>query len=461
MKKIAIGSLAQESNSFSPIKTRLEDFQVLRGYSEITEKFNEASQVFCDAGFEIVTAVSAYALPGGSVVKEDFIRLAQELVGRIPQDVSGVWLMLHGAMYVEGIQSGEEYVMRLIREKLGEGIPVAVCMDMHANHTPAFIDRATIIRGYHTAPHEDWDYENCQRITAKALVRAVNGERMKTVMKTSAVRLFGENFMTDFDPAKQIVEQSEEFEKIPGVTAVTVFVGMAWVDCPYNTVSFVMTADEAFPHAQELLGRLADYVTEKRNEFVIPAPNMPLEEAVKYCEKLAKRTVYISDSGDNVTAGAAGDSAYCLRYLTEYGKSGYLVAGIFDRPFVERCFAENQARLHGTVGASKDAGSTRLEADFEILARFSSDVEAVKKVRLVLAKTGGNYLLVTDKRCAFTCEEEIAAFAGELTDYTGIFVKLGYLFPDLVKNAAGTVIALTPGNACLDQTRIVYKNSNK
>ena len=460
MKKIAIGSLAQESNSFSPMKTGKGDFHVLRDPGEIIGKFHEAAQVFQDSGFEVASTISAYALPGGSVVKEDFVSLAEELVDRIPPDVSGVWLMLHGAMYVEGIQSGEEYVLRRIREKLGENIPVAVCMDMHANHTQAFIDRVTVVRGYHTAPHEEWDYENCERITAKALIRAIGGEKMKTVMKRTAVRLFGENFMTDFYPAKQTVERSEEIEQIPGVIAATVFVGMAWVDCPYNTVSVVITVDETCEDVQEPLCRLADCITSKQNEFTIPAKNMLLNEAVDYCEAFSKRAFYISDSGDNVTAGAAGDNAYCLHFQLQSGKKGYLIAGILDRPFVERCFADKHtARLYCAIGAAEDSNSTKVETEFEVLARFSSDVGEVKDVNLVFAKTGENYLLVTDKRCSFTFEEEIVKYAGPLSVYTGVFVKLGYLFPDLVKNAAGYVIALTPGNACLDKKQIVYKNA--
>ena len=107
-----------------------------------------------------------------------------------------------------------------------------------------------------------------------------------------------------------IRDRSEEIEQIPGVIAATVFVGMAWVDCAYNTVSVVITVDETCEDVQEPLCRLADCITSKQNEFTIPAKNMLLNEAVDYCEAFSKRAFYISDSGDNVTAGAAGDNAY-------------------------------------------------------------------------------------------------------------------------------------------------------
>lgn len=460
MKKIAIGSLAQESNSFSPIKTGFDDFHVLRSPEKIKEKFRSAVQVFINAGFEVETSISAYALPGGSVVKKDFIRLADELVNGISDDASGVWLMLHGAMYVQEIQSGEEYVIKRLREKLGDAIPIAVCMDMHANHTQAFIDRVTAVRGYHTAPHESWDYENCKEITAKALIRAIAGEKMKTHIKYSPLRLFGENFMTDFGAAKQAEVLSEEIEKIPGIIAATVFVGMAWVDCPYNSMSFVITADETAENTEELLKRLADFIDEKQNEFDIPAKNMLLPDAVEYCGSFAKRPFYISDSGDNVTAGAAGDNAFCLKYLAAHKKTGYLIAGIWDKDFVSACFEDEKPDcIHYSLGGSQDSQSESITGNFEILKRFSDDVEAVKNVNMVLCRIKGNYVLAADKRCSFTTEELIEKYAGNLSGYTGIFVKLGYLFPDLVENAAGNVIALTPGNSCLDKSQIIYKTN--
>lgn len=80
--RIVIGSLQCEGNSLTPIHTRLEDFDYAVGEA-MYEKV-QVADFFQEKGCEIVPTIYAHALPGGAVVKEDFLRLAKELVDAIP-----------------------------------------------------------------------------------------------------------------------------------------------------------------------------------------------------------------------------------------------------------------------------------------------------------------------------------------------------------------------------------------
>ena len=108
--RIAIGSLQCEGNSLTPVYTRFEDFDYAPGkamYQKI-----KVMDYLAEKGAEVIPTIYAHALPGGAVIKEDYLRLVGEIVDGIPCDVDGVWLYLHGAMCVQEIGSGEAYLLK-------------------------------------------------------------------------------------------------------------------------------------------------------------------------------------------------------------------------------------------------------------------------------------------------------------------------------------------------------------
>ena len=72
-----------------------------------------------------------------------------------PGGVDGIWLYLHGAMEVEDIGSGELALLRMIREKVGFNVPIALALDFHANNTQELMALVNVVVGYRTAPHRD------------------------------------------------------------------------------------------------------------------------------------------------------------------------------------------------------------------------------------------------------------------------------------------------------------------
>ncbi len=450
MKKVVIASLAQESNSFNPIFTDHDDFLIVEKEDEVSALFPEVVSILKKAEIEVITSISAYALPGGMVKKEAFLDFVSRIYECTPNDVDGIWLKLHGAMYVEDIGSGEEYLLKELRRKVGRAVPIAATMDMHANHTDEFIELIDVVRGYHTAPHLEWDYRNCNKITANALVAMINGQGMHTYIYRLPFLLPGEKFMTDYEPAKGDVALSERMEENPHVVAVSVFAGMAWVDCGYNGASIVITVKEDKTEPKKLCDELINRMLGNRLRYVIPAKNAEPDKAIEMA-LVSEKPYFITDSGDNVTGGAIGDNSYFLNLLLSKNLKGFLLAGIYSPELVKslkQC--EKNREYDVVIGGEFDRKSERVKCKTRLLYKKDLTLSRKKPISAVVLNAQDNIVVVTEDRCDFICPDHLFDVVDDLTNFTAIVVKLGYLFPDLTNIAKGCCIALTPGNCYLD-----------
>lgn len=123
---IAVGSLQQEANSFCPLLADETAFDYAAGEAMLQNI--AVTDLFRQAGAVLWPTIYANAVPCGTLKREAFLRLAGDLVERLPDAarLDGVWLYLHGAMNVEGLGSGELALLKMVREKVGWEVPVAV-----------------------------------------------------------------------------------------------------------------------------------------------------------------------------------------------------------------------------------------------------------------------------------------------------------------------------------------------
>ena len=129
---------------------------------------------------------------------------------------------------------------------------------------------------------------------------------------------------------KSIMEKAEELEQIPGMMSVQVFNGQPWIDAPYNGPNFVVTHENDTEKAKECADILAKMFYDVRYDFEFLTEAVDSEEAVKRAMNADESNVFISDSGDNTTAGAAGDNAYMLNLLQKMGVKNALLAGLTE-----------------------------------------------------------------------------------------------------------------------------------
>lgn len=446
--RIAIGSLQCEGNSLTPIHTKFEDFD----YAVGEEMYEEVQVVdfFREHKCGVVPTIYAHALPGGAVVKEDFLRLANELVDRIPKEgIDGIWLYLHGAMYVEEIGSGDTYLLRMIRDKVGYEIPISVAMDFHADNTEEIVKLANCITGFRTAPH--CDHKDTQIRAAKMLLRCIEKNILpQPQMERADVVICGDAVQTSLEPLNSIMKMAEEFEKtVPGMLSVQVFNGQPWIDEPYMGPSMVVTHETDVELAKKYAKILADKFYEVRHDFQFLIEAVEPEEAIRRAMEATETQVFLSDSGDNTTAGAAGDNAYMINRLREAGATNVLVAGIADKDACDVCYRANIGdTLTLKVGGSLDANSETATITGKLIHRGD-----------IISYTGGNAgpsatldcgemtVVVTKNRAAMCRPDIFESIHLDYSPYKIVVVKLGYLFPELAAKAERSILAFTPGSS--------------
>ncbi|HZJ82958.1 MAG TPA: M81 family metallopeptidase [Clostridia bacterium] len=461
MKKILVGALRQETNSFSPIITTAEDFTVVKGEEMLD--YIAATQVFLEANIEIIPTLYASALPNGKVHEQCYREYTEYILDHISRDVNihGVWLYLHGAMDVINIGSGEAFLVSEIRRKVGPNIPIAVAMDFHANNTKQLMDSANIIYGYRTAPHTD--SKETQIKSAKILLKCIEEDILPRPIMIRVPLLFpGELVTTGIEPTKSLISELNLIDKKEDILCSSLFSGMPWADIPNNGATVVVVGKGDAKLAEKEATHLAQMFWDIRKKFRFEEEASEPEESIDKALNATEKPVFISDSGDNVTAGAPGDNAYMLNMLLNKKAKGVLVAGITDRPSVQLCNEYNigdPVKLH--IGGTLDKQSQIAEVAgiLKWKGALSNDGEIQTKAVVVSVKDID--VIITDIRHSFTSPNIIEGAGIKISDYKIIVVKLGYLFADLRKISKRSFLALTPGTSCCDLTKLEYKKTRR
>src|SRR5699024_3721872 len=113
--------------------------------------------------------------PGGAMVPEvyaDFreriLTGLQELLAEGPLD--GIYLDLHGAVSVVGLDDAEGDLGAGIRALVGPAPLIAATMDLHGNISPRFFEHVDLPTCYRMAPHED-AWQTRERAASTLLVQ--------------------------------------------------------------------------------------------------------------------------------------------------------------------------------------------------------------------------------------------------------------------------------------------------
>ena len=445
--KIVVGSLQQESNTLCSRMSMREDFTLYRG-AEMLPHIS-VSDYFLSQGAELIPTLYANAVPGGRLREAAFRGLADELVSMIPASgMDGVWLYLHGALEVENIGSGELELLRMVRKKIGFRIPVSLALDFHANNTQDLMDLANVIVGYRTVPHRDM--KETELRAAELLIHCVERKLLpRPRMARANVVVPGDCVLTDEQPLRGIMDAAAELEKQAGMLACNVFNGQPWVDAPNMGPSMVCIHESDESAAKTAAVQLAKRFFEARHDFRFSVEAYEPEEALDRAYEEGPRPVFVSDSGDNTTAGSAGDNAFLLGLLRQKRMKGVLLGGITDEAAVLRCHAvEPGDALALDLGGTIEPSSTRIRVEGTLL--FKGDIEGwygENAGPCAVLRCNGIDVIVTAKRCPLTKPRIFEGLGLKLEDYRFVVVKLGYLYPELAKVAKRTILAFTTGGS--------------
>ncbi|MDN3712974.1 M81 family metallopeptidase [Paracoccus cavernae] len=332
-----------ESNTFSRYRTDLAQFEadsLFYGDDAIAARGDANTELagFLDvarpAGWEVIHAITAHAVPGGQVTRAAYDHIAGVILqaARDNKDrLDGVLLSLHGSMVPDFCEDGEGLLLRLLREELGDAIPIAVTLDLHAMVSEEMVERAQIFVSYKTYPHVDMRETGAH--AARILDRTMKGEMAPKTVRAHVPMLDEANSgRTDIPETLALYETAiaAEAEGLLAVSVNAAFTG-ADVFCVGPTVLATYDSREegaavmARALVEGLAARIWDGRTKKRNVFI------EVEEAV--AEALAwdgEKPLVISDYADNPGAGSYGDSTALLKGLIEGGVKGAVFTPMID-----------------------------------------------------------------------------------------------------------------------------------
>jgi microcystin degradation protein MlrC len=439
--RIAVGGLHIECSTYNPVLNGEQDFKVLRGEALSGSSYFAFLR---DYPAEFTPLVHARAIAGGPMTGEFYDRIKGELLHGLQAGgrFDGVYLAMHGAVYVEGLEDAEGDLIAAVRRSVGPECKIAVSYDLHGNVSQAVVDAIDIFSTYRTAPHID--VEETMRRSVGMLVRALrDGHSPFVVWCPVPVLLPGERTSTLHSPARELYAGLPALDARPGIWDASLMVGYVWADEPRATAAAVITGDdlETLCAAAETL---AGGYWAAREAFGFGAWTGSIADCVDRALASPGRPFVIADSGDNPTGGGVGDRPDVLRELLARGVSNTILAGIADPDATEAAYAAGVGRpIRARVGAALDpAGGPPVEIDGVVvhLAEASSPAD-----RRAVVEVGGLAIVLTARRRPFHRIEDFTMLDLDPFDADIVVVKSGYLEPQIAALAAADAMALSPG----------------
>ena len=474
MKRILVGAMNHESNSFNPIIAGEEDFQVLRGDAVLARrKANDTLTGILDtlekAGYEPVPTIFASAVPNGLVDAAFCKKLRQEILdmARSAGSIDAVCFALHGSMTDSNLEEAEGPLLAGLREIFPE-IPIFVALDMHATMTEKMHTNADGMVGYKCAPHTD-QTETGVHAAQMTIAALEEGVRAKSAWVKVPILIAGEQSSTTVQPMIGLIEALRATESKPGVLAASYLMGFPWCDNPHSAVGVYVTAEHENLAQQEALA-LAQRIWDTRYEFCFQTETYSeqevLNKAFEAIEKGDDTPIYLSDSGDNPTAGSSSDCVGFLRYLLEDPRtkklpSPALFGGIYDPEAALSCKGKVGQELTLTFGAKFDKVTT---AAITATGRVMAYVEGWDKFPgnqsdIALFRTGNVDIVLAEKHIGYTSPEVFADLGRDPHKAQIVVCKLGYLTAAQAAVSKRSIMALSKGSTNEDLASIPYQKT--
>jgi microcystin degradation protein MlrC len=344
-------------------------------------------------------------------------------------------------------------------------IPIFIALDMHATMTEKMHLSVDGFVGYKCAPHTDQTETgvHAAQMTIAALERGVQA---KSAWVKVPILIAGEQSSTTVQPMIGLIEALRETERKDGVLAASYLMGFPWCDNPHSAVGVYVTAESKELARQEALA-LAQRIWDTRHEFCFQTETYSqqevLDKAFEAIEKGDPTPIYLSDSGDNPTAGSSSDCVGFLKCLLEDPRtcqlpSPALFGGIYDPEATHGCRGKLGQEVTLTFGAKFDKVTTQpITATGTVVAYFEKwDKFPGNKSDIALFRTGNVDIVLAEKHIGYTSPEVFSDLGRDPHDAQIVVCKLGYLTAAQAAVAKRSIMALSKGSTNEDLASIPY-----
>jgi len=469
--RIAIAGVSGECSTFSLDVMKESIFDVTRGQDLLDHYEWDARLGDIVADVEWVPITRAASGAGGPVDPVFYDAIEEEILAGLAENLpyDGVYLDIHGALNVLGRERLEERFVGRIRSLVGPDTVISVSMDPHGNFSEELAGYVDLAACYRHAPHID-RLQTRDRAVTNLIATLKSGVKPKKAWVRVPVLLPGERTSTLFEPATSVfgglIPAIERF----GVQDVNLWCGFPWADEDRNAAAVFATGDDV-ESITAAVAHIAKSYWDARADFGITSPNYgSWDEALDFVLAGNARPVYLSDAGDNITAGGSGDITVALARTREradvaVATSEWLFAGLVDAPTLDAAIAAGVgATLDRSIGAVVDARYSPPVAGSWLVEKFIDGVYGEGIVGAVL-RDGRISVSVQRFRQRFVGGIDPATPAFDMiglayTDvgpYDVVVVKNGYLFPNQRETSGSEFMAFTPGGTDLDFDRLSFE----
>lgn len=460
LPRIAIAGISTESSTFSPALTQEDAFRTRKGDDALAAyPFLSPDSLDRSRASWIPTLVAS-ASPGGAVTRETYESLVKQTLDLLKKNTpyDGLYFDIHGAMSVVGLDDPEGDFIGRIREVIGRKTIISTSMDLHGNVSWRLAQNTDLITCFRMAPHED-RIQTKKRAVDNLLSRIESGKGKPAYKAWIPVPILlpGEKTSTRVEPSKSLYASLVPATAQKGIIDAAIWIGYAWADEPRNHGVVMVTGDNK-ARVTSTAEKLANSFWNVRSRFTFVAPTDSLHESLNKAVASNKHPFFISDSGDNPTAGGAGDVTWTLReilirpeFKSEKGPS-LIYASIPGPEVVE-------SAIKAGVGGKVDgyAGAT-VDNRFAPPVRLAGTVESIGNGEdAVVVQVGSVHVIVTKKRSAYHQENQFTNLGLNPRKADIVVVKQGYLVPELYDMRADWIMALTPGGVDQNLEGLTYK----
>jgi len=468
--KIFSGSLATETNTFSPIPTGLASYRA-RGYFPAGQH-PDRMQLFAGPlwaarqraqgkDWVLVEGMVASAQPAGITTRAAYETLRDELLDdlrrALPVDIA--LFGLHGAMVADGYDDCEGDLLRRAREIAGENVVIGAELDPHCHLTETMTQSADFLVCFKEYPHTDILERGLDLVdlcVAKAQgsirpARAIYDCKMISIMHTSR------------EPMRSFVDRLLNMEGENGVLSISIAHGFPWGDTPDMGSKVLVYTNGDQTQAESLARQLGEEIIAFRDRLVPPYPGV--DEALDQALAHGDYPVVLADSADNAGGGAPSDSTFILNRLLARGIEGAAIAPIWDPVAVQLCFnagegAHIQLRVGGKIapvsGQPLDVSCTvrKLKRDAVMTGLANTPAPLGDSVAL---QCQGVTLVLTSERVQAMGTDLFTQFDIDLAQYKLVIVKSSQHFYAAYAPIAKRVIYVeTPGAITQDYNALSY-----
>ncbi|WP_281663221.1 M81 family metallopeptidase [Paraburkholderia fungorum] len=346
--RIAVLNFMHETVTFLANDTTLDDFVYpgspardeallqsdprgyLGGFVKLAREFTGVELVGIESPLFPKTDIGS-----GWVTNEAFEHFVGVVIAELRRQgpFDGVYMALHGAMGVRGVERPEAELARRVREVVGPDAVLIGTFDPHGNEDEVFLHYANLAFTTKYYPHYDC-YLQGER-AARAMVRSLRGD-YKVAHVTKKVPIISPTVVqwTSASPWMDLVQRALTWEAREPDAFVNVFFGFPWADTPDAGMTIQVMTNDRPALAEEIAADMAQTAWRKRDALLNSTRIHEIGEGVELARHAVANgatPVVLADHSDR-----SGAATWLLKSIIDHGMARVLVATVTDADVLDK-----------------------------------------------------------------------------------------------------------------------------